>query len=71
MLHLAIDYSIRSGERSPRYSSRWEGKMIRVIVLDDSEIVPEPSEKTEKTMFEAISLNTRRFTFERLAKICY
>jgi len=29
MLYLAIDYSIRSGERSPRYSSRWEGKMIR------------------------------------------
>jgi len=55
----------------PRYSSRWEGKMIRVIVVDDSEIVPEPSEKPEKTMFEAISLNTRGFTFERLAKICY
>ncbi len=45
--------------------------MIRVTVLDDSEIVPEPSEKPEKTMFEAISLNTRGFTFERLAKICY
>ena len=49
----------------PRYSSQWEGKMIRVIVLDDSEIVPEPSQKTEKTMFEAISLNTRGFRFDR------
>ena len=49
----------------PRYSSRWESKMIRVIVLDDSEIVPDPGQKTEKTMFEAISLNTRGFTFDR------
>ncbi|REJ44175.1 MAG: hypothetical protein DWQ54_01100 [Microcystis flos-aquae TF09] len=49
----------------PRYSSRWEGKMIRVIVLDDSEIVPDSSQKTEKTMFEAISLNTRGFRFDR------
>ena len=49
----------------PRYSSRWEGKMMRVIVLDDSEIVPDSSQKTEKTMFEAISLNTRGFTFDR------
>ncbi|WP_242030123.1 hypothetical protein [Microcystis wesenbergii] len=39
--------------------------MIRVIVVDDSEIVPEPSQKTEKTMFEAISLNTRGFRFDR------
>ncbi|MCZ8024159.1 MAG: hypothetical protein O9332_01405 [Microcystis sp. LE19-10.1B] len=39
--------------------------MIRVIVLDDSEIVPDPGQKTEKTMFEAISLNTRGFTFDR------
>ncbi len=49
----------------PRYSSRWEGKMMRVIVLDDSEIIPDSSQKTEKTMFEAISLNTRGFTFDR------
>ncbi|MFN6249252.1 MAG: hypothetical protein ACK4ZF_15560 [Microcystis sp.] len=49
----------------PRYSSRWEGKMIRVIVVDDAEIVPEPSQKTEKTMFEAIFLNTRGFRFDR------
>jgi hypothetical protein len=39
--------------------------MMRVIVLDDSEIVPDPSQKTEKTMFEAISLNTRGFRFDR------
>ncbi|MCZ8067354.1 MAG: hypothetical protein ACK5QJ_06560 [Microcystis sp.] len=49
----------------PRYSSRWEGKMMRVIVLDDSEIIPDSSQKTEKTMFEAISLNTRGFRFDR------
>ncbi|WP_409825416.1 hypothetical protein [Microcystis sp.] len=39
--------------------------MIRVIVVDDAEIVPEPSQKTEKTMFEAIFLNTRGFRFDR------
>jgi hypothetical protein len=49
----------------PQYSSRWEGKTIRVIVLDDSEIVPEPVEKSEKTMFKAVSLNTQGFKFNR------
>jgi hypothetical protein len=49
----------------PQYSSQWEGKTIRVIVLDDSEVVPEPVEKPEKTMFKAISINTREFNFNR------
>lgn len=65
----AIEFKtvIHNGQVSvpARYSSRWEGKTIRVIVLDDSEIVPEAIEKSETTMFEAISLNTRGFTFDR------
>ncbi len=43
------------------YSSRWEGKAIRVIVLDESE----PVEKPKKMMFKAISLNTAKFNFNR------
>ena len=43
------------------YSSRWEGKAIRVIVLDESETV----EKPKKMMFKAISLNTAKFDFNR------
>lgn len=43
------------------YSSQWEGKAIRVIVLDESE----PLEKPKKMMFKAISLNTAKFDFNR------
>ena len=43
------------------YSSQWEGKAIRVIVLDESE----PVEKPKKMMFKAISLNTAKFDFNR------
>ncbi|QSJ19766.1 hypothetical protein JYQ62_14260 [Nostoc sp. UHCC 0702] len=45
----------------PQYSSQWEGKAIRVIVLDDSELV----EKPKKAIFKAISLNTQGFDFNR------
>ena len=48
-----------------QYSSQWEGKAIRVIVLDDSESLSEPVEKPKKTMFKAISLNTQGFDFNR------
>jgi hypothetical protein len=65
----AIEFKtvIQNGQVSvpPQYSSRWEGKTIRVIVLDDSEIVPEPIKKSEKTICSAISLNTRGFKFDR------
>jgi hypothetical protein len=65
----AIEFKtvIQNGQVSvpPQYSSRWEGKTIRVIVLDVSGIVPESVEKSEKTLFEAISLNTRGFKFDR------
>lgn len=44
-----------------KYSSQWEGKAIRVIVLDESE----PVEKPQKMMFKAISLNTQEFDFNR------
>ena len=44
-----------------QYSSQWEGKTIRVIVLDESE----PVEKPKKMMFKAISLNTQEFDFNR------
>jgi len=49
----------------PQYSSEWEGKVIRVIVLDDSELLSEPVEKLKKTIFKAISLNTQGFNFNR------
>ncbi|MCM0589930.1 MAG: hypothetical protein ACSI46_27705 [Gloeotrichia echinulata DVL01] len=49
----------------PQYSSEWEGKAIRVIVLDDSELLSEPVEKLKKTIFKAISLNTQGFNFNR------
>ncbi|MFK0733729.1 MAG: hypothetical protein ACFKPT_26840 [Gloeotrichia echinulata GP01] len=49
----------------PQYSSEWEGKAIRVIVLDDSELLSEPVEKLKKPIFKAISLNTQGFNFNR------
>ncbi len=49
-----------------QYSSEWEGKAIRVIVLsDDSENLSEPLEKPQKMMFKAISINTQEFKFDR------
>ena len=44
-----------------QYSSQWEGKAIRVIVLDESK----PVEKPKKMMFKAIALNTQEFDFNR------
>ncbi|HLP88769.1 MAG TPA: hypothetical protein VK184_09300 [Nostocaceae cyanobacterium] len=49
----------------PQYSSQWEGKVIRVIVLDDAELLSKPVEKLKKTIFQAISLNTQGFDFNR------
>ncbi len=49
----------------PQYLSEWEGKRIRVIVLDESEALSEAVEKSKKTMFKAISLKTQGFKFNR------
>ena len=47
------------------YSSKWEGKKIRVIVLDESESLSESGDKSEKKILKAISLNTKGFKFKR------
>ncbi len=47
------------------YSSQWEGKKIRVIVLDESESLSDSGDKSEKKMLKAISLNTKGFKFNR------
>ncbi|MEH1854779.1 MAG: hypothetical protein V7L11_24610 [Nostoc sp.] len=49
----------------PEYSSQWEGKAIRVIVLNDSELLSEPVQKLKQVTFNAISLNTQGFDFNR------
>jgi hypothetical protein len=49
----------------PEYSSQWEGKAIRVIVLNDNELLSEPVEKPKQAAFNAISLNTQGFDFNR------
>ncbi|MBO3457308.1 hypothetical protein G7B40_005460 [Aetokthonos hydrillicola Thurmond2011] len=49
----------------PEYSPQWEGKAIRVIVLNDSELLSEPVEKPKQATFNAISLNTQGFDFNR------
>jgi hypothetical protein len=48
-----------------QYSSQWEGKAIRVIVLDESESLSNPVNKPQKTIFKAISLKTQGFHFNR------
>lgn len=49
----------------PQYSSEWEGKRIRVIVLDESEALSEAEEKPKKARFKAIFLKTQGFKFNR------
>lgn len=46
----------------PEYVSQWEGKSIRVIILDD-ETLPQP--KTKLKQFQAVALNTHKFQFNR------
>ncbi len=48
-----------------QYSSQWEGKPIRVIVLHESDNVSEARKKPHKKMFQAASLNTKDFDFNR------
>ena len=50
---------------SVEHSSQWEGKKIRVIVLDESESLSESVDRSEKKILKAISLNTKGFKFKR------
>jgi hypothetical protein len=45
-----------------QYSPAWEGKAIRIIVLED---IAQPIEPPQKIQFNAISLNTQGFKFNR------
>jgi len=49
----------------PEYASQWEGKTIRVLVLDDSEQLKESAEPPQTSPFQAISLQTQGFKFNR------
>jgi len=49
----------------PEYASQWEGKTIRVLVLDDSEPVEESVQPKQTLPFQAISLKTKGFKFNR------
>jgi len=49
----------------PEYASQWEGKTIRVLVLDDSEPVEESVQPNQTLPFQAISLKTKGFKFNR------
>ncbi len=49
----------------PKYASQWEGKTIRVLVLDDSEPVEELVKPSQTSPFQAISLKTQGFKFNR------
>lgn len=45
-----------------QYSPAWEGKAIRIIVLED---IAQAIEQPKKIQFNAISLNTQGFKFNR------
>lgn len=49
----------------PEYANQWEGKTIRVLVLDDSEQVEESVKPPQTSPFKAISLKTKGFKFNR------
>lgn len=48
----------------PEYSAQWEGKTIRVIVLDEANDLA-PSVEPQTSVFRAVSLNTQGFKFNR------
>jgi hypothetical protein len=48
-----------------QYSPQWEGKTIRVIVLEDCAIATSPLEQTQQPIFSAIALTTQGFQFNR------
>jgi hypothetical protein len=49
----------------PEYSAQWEGKPIRVIVLEDLGKSTQSIEPLQKSPFKAISLQTQGFKFDR------
>ena len=49
----------------PQYLSEWEGKAIRVIVLEDLEDTSQTVEKSESPVFSAVFLETQGFHFNR------
>lgn len=49
----------------PEYASQWEGKAIRVLVLDDSEQVKKLVNSLQNSPFKAVSLKTKGFKFNR------
>ncbi|MBC6475127.1 MAG: hypothetical protein GDA48_21870 [Hormoscilla sp. GM102CHS1] len=49
----------------PEYSAQWEGKNIRVILLDDEGNLALPMEQPPTPSFKTISLSTRGFKFNR------
>lgn len=48
-----------------QYSPAWEGKAIRIIVLEDSENSARAIEPPQDIQFNAIALNTIGFRFNR------
>lgn len=48
----------------PEYSAQWEGKTIRVIVLDEANDLA-PSVEPQASAFRAVALNTQGFKFNR------
>ncbi|MCY7324433.1 MAG: hypothetical protein LH660_22190 [Phormidesmis sp. CAN_BIN36] len=49
----------------PEYSSQWEGKTVRIIVLDDAKNLAQSVEQPQRPQFKAASLNTKGFKFNR------
>lgn len=47
------------------YSAQWEGKTIRVIVLDEANDLAPSVEQPQTSAFRAASLNTQGFKFNR------
>ncbi len=47
------------------YSSEWEGKQSRVILLDNAEDSEQTVEQLKAPDFRAISLKTKEFKFNR------
>ena len=48
-----------------QYSPQWEGKAIRVIVLEDLENSANLFESLQETQLSAVSLNTQKLQFEQ------
>ena len=49
----------------PEYGSQWEGKSVRVLIIDDSQLRETSTEPRPKKPFQAISLNTKGFKLNR------